>query len=44
MIDAMSTFETRVTAPSPEALTATTRQRGPAKGRRGVGTADRTPR
>lgn len=43
MIEAMSTFETRLTAPTPTSTTATESKRTAAKGRRGARTASRTP-
>lgn len=44
MIEAMSAFESRLTAPSPRTRTATDSKRTVAKGRRGAGTASRKPR
>lgn len=43
MIEAMSTFESRLTAPAPTTTTATDSKRTAAKGRRGAETASRTP-
>jgi len=43
MIEAMATFESRLTAPTPKAISATESKRTAAKSRRSAGTASRAP-